>query len=306
MLSYIIRRLLVCIPTVFLVITLVFFAFQLIPGDAALIFAGEQASQEQIAQIRSDLGLDKPVFEQYSIYLQRLLKGDMGKSAITGRPVFLEIKSRFFNTVRLAVVATVVSSIFGIVFGTVSALKREKPADYVISVLSIFGISIPSFWLALLLMYFFSVKLKLLPTTGNASLKHYIMPTIVLSVYSIAFIARMTRSSLFEILGEDYVRTAREKGMKERIVIAKHVLRNALIPVITVVGLQFGYLLGGAVVTETVFAWPGLGRLLVTSVEQRDLMVVQGVLLVFATSFVLVNLLIDLLYGLVDPRIRFN
>jgi ABC-type dipeptide/oligopeptide/nickel transport system permease component len=297
---------LVCIPTVFLVITLVFFAFQLIPGDAALIFAGEQASQEQIAQIRSDLGQDKPVFEQYSIYLQRLLKGDMGKSAITGRPVFLEIKSRFFNTVRLAVVATVVSSIFGIVFGTISALKREKPADYVISVLSIFGISIPSFWLALLLMYFFSVKLKLLPTTGNASLKHYIMPTIVLSVYSIAFIARMTRSSLFEILGEDYVRTAREKGMKERIVIAKHVLRNALIPVITVVGLQFGYLLGGAVVTETVFAWPGLGRLLVTSVEQRDLMVVQGVLLVFATSFVLVNLLIDLLYGLVDPRIRFN
>jgi ABC-type dipeptide/oligopeptide/nickel transport system permease component len=297
---------LVCIPTVFLVITLVFFAFQLIPGDAALIFAGEQASQEQIAQIRSDLGLDKPVFEQYSIYLQRLLKGDMGKSAITGRPVFLEIKSRFFNTVRLAVVATVVSSIFGIVFGTISALKREKPADYVISVLSIFGISIPSFWLALLLMYFFSVKLKLLPTTGNASLKHYIMPTIVLSVYSIAFIARMTRSSLFEILGEDYVRTAREKGMKERIVIAKHVLRNALIPVITVVGLQFGYLLGGAVVNETVFAWPGLGRLLVTSVEQRDLMVVQGVLLVFATSFVLVNLLIDLLYGLVDPRIRFN
>jgi len=297
---------LVCIPTVFLVITLVFFAFQLIPGDAALIFAGEQASQEQIAQIRSDLGLDKPVLEQYSIYLQRLLKGDMGKSAITGRPVILEIRSRFFNTVKLAVVATLVSSIFGIVFGTISALKREKPADYMISVLSIFGISIPSFWLALLLMYFFSVKLKLLPTTGNASLKHYIMPTIVLSVYSIAFIARMTRSSLFEILGEDYVRTAREKGMKERIVIAKHVLRNALIPVITVVGLQFGYLLGGAVVTETVFAWPGLGRLLVTSVEQRDLMVVQGVLLVFATSFVLVNLLIDLLYGLVDPRIRFN
>jgi ABC-type dipeptide/oligopeptide/nickel transport system permease component len=297
---------LVCIPTVFLVITLVFFAFQLIPGDAALIFAGEQASQEQIAQIRSDLGLDKPVLEQYSIYLLRLVKGDMGKSAITGRPVILEIRSRFFNTVKLAVVATLVSSIFGIVFGTISALKREKPADYVISVLSIFGISIPSFWLALLLMYFFSVKLKLLPTTGNASLKHYIMPTIVLSVYSIAFIARMTRSSLFEILGEDYVRTAREKGMKERIVIAKHVLRNALIPVITVVGLQFGYLLGGAVVTETVFAWPGLGRLLVTSVEQRDLMVVQGVLLVFATSFVLVNLLIDLLYGLVDPRIRFN
>ena len=306
MLKYILRRLIICIPTVFVVITLVFFAFQLIPGDAALIFAGEQASQQQIERIRVELGLDKPAIVQYGMYLKRLVNLDLGNSAITGRPVTKEISSRFGNTVKLAVLATTVSAILGVMFGTLSALKRETPVDYTISTVSILGISIPSFWLALLLMYLFSVKLKLLPTTGNKTWKHFIMPTIVLSVYSIAFIARMTRSSLFEVLGEEYVRTARAKGQKERIVIIGHVLKNALIPVITVVGLQFGYMLGGAVVTEKIFAWPGIGRQLVTSVEQRDLMLVQGILLVFSLSFVLVNVLVDILYGLADPRIRFE
>lgn len=306
MLKFIFRRLIASIPTVFIVVTLVFFAFQLIPGDAATMFAGEQASAEQIERIRRDLGLDQPIGTQYLIYIKNLLRGYLGRSAITGRPVITEVADRFPNTVRMALLSTILSSIVGISLGTISALKRETRTEYFISAISVLGISIPSFWLGLISMYIFSVKLRWLPATGNATPKHYILPVLVLSAYSIAFITRMTRSSLHEVLGEDYVRTAREKGLKEKVVISKHVLRNALIPVVTVVGLQFGHMLGGAVVTETVFAWPGMGRLLVTAVEQRDLMVVQGVLLVFSVSFVLVNLLVDVLYSFIDPRIRYD
>ncbi len=299
MIRYILHRLLISIPTVFIVITLVFFAFQLIPGDAATMFAGEQASAEQIARIRTELGLDKPVMTQYLIYLKNLTQGNLGNSAITGRPVLKEVADRFPNTVKMATLSTIVSAILGVTLGTISALKKETIFEYLISVFSILGISIPSFWLGLILMFIFSVKLKWLPATGNSTPQHYILPVLVLSAFSLAFITRMTRSSIHEVLREDYVRTAREKGSSERRVIGKHVLKNALIPVITVIGLQFGHMLGGAVVTETVFAWPGMGRLLVTAVEQRDLMVVQGVLLVFATSFVFVNLFVDLLYGVV-------
>lgn len=306
MIRYIIRRLIACIPTILLVVTLVFFAFQLIPGDAAAIFAGEQASAEQIERIRHEMGLDKPVMEQYVIYLNRVIHGNLGRSAISGRNVLTEIQARFGKTVKLSLWAIALSSLLGITFGTLSALKRETIIDWALSVLSILGISLPSFWLGILLIYTFSIKLRLLPATGSNSAKHYVLPVIVCSFYSIAFITRMTRSALLEVLGEDYVRTARAKGLRERLVVAKHVLRNALIPVITTVGLQFGYMLGGSVVTETVFAWPGMGRLLVSSVEQRDITMVQGILLVVAACFLLVNLAVDIIYSFVDPRIRYS
>jgi ABC-type dipeptide/oligopeptide/nickel transport system permease component len=304
--SYIVRRVLISIPILFLVVTLVFFAFQLIPGDPAQMYAGEQATKEVLEKVRKDLGLDRPVLVQYVSYLQRLVQGDLGQSFITRRPVIVEIKSRFWNTVKLSIVAITFATVLGLVMGTISAVNREGRWDYFFSILSLFGISTPVFWLALLLMYFFSIRLGILPTSGNDTWRHYIMPTFCLAVFSVAFITRMTRSSLLELLGEDFVRTARAKGLTEYRVLSTHVVRNALIPIITIVGLRFGYMLGGAVITETIFAWPGMGRLLVTAVEQRDIPIVQGVLLVFATAFVVVNLSVDVIYGFVDPRIRYD
>jgi ABC-type dipeptide/oligopeptide/nickel transport system permease component len=304
--TYIVRRVLISIPILFLVVTLVFFAFQLIPGDPAQMYAGEQATKEVLEKVRKDLGLDRPVLVQYVSYLQRLVQGDLGQSFITRRPVFVEIASRFWNTVKLAIAAITFATVVGLVMGTISAVNQEGRWDYLFSVLSLFGISTPVFWLALLLMYLFSIRLGILPTSGNDSWRHYIMPTFCLAVFSVAFITRMTRSSLLDLLGEDFVRTARAKGLVERKVLTAHVLRNALIPITTIVGLRFGYMLGGAVITETIFAWPGMGRLLVTAVEQRDIPVVQGVLLVFAAAFVVVNLSVDVIYVVVDPRIRYD
>jgi len=304
--TYIFRRLIIAIPIVFLVITLVFFAFKFIPGDPALMFAGEQAAPETIERIRHEWGLDQPILVQYGVYLSKLAKLDLGISFITGRTVFTEIFERYINTVKLALPAITFAAIFGIIFGTLSAIKREGFVDYFFSVLAILGISIPVFWLALLLMYVFSIELRLLPVSGNATWKHYLMPVFCLSVYSLAVIMRMSRSNLLEQLGEDFVRTARAKGMNEFTVLFRHVMQNALIPVATVIGLQFGYMLGGAVITETIFAWPGIGRLLVLAVQQRDIPVVQGVLLVIAISFVGVNLLVDVMYGVLDPRIRYS
>ncbi|MGQ9593003.1 MAG: ABC transporter permease [Anaerolineae bacterium] len=306
MTAYLIRRVLISIPTVFLVITLVFLAFRVIPGDPAQMYAGEQATRETLEQVRKELGLDKPVHIQYVEYLKNLARGDLGRSYITRRPVVVEISTRFANTVKLSLAAISLAVITGLTMGIIAALKQERFWDYLFSVLALVGISTPVFWLALILMYVFSLQLHILPTAGNQTWKHYLMPTFCLSVYSIAFITRMTRSSLLEVFGEDFVRTARAKGLPERMVLLRHILRNALIPITTVVGLRFGYMLGGAVVTETVFAWPGMGRLLVTAVEQRDIPIVQGVLLVFGTAFVLINLVVDVLYSVIDPRIRYG
>lgn len=306
MIRYIIRRILIAIPIVFLVISLIFFAFKLIPGDPALMFAGEQASSETIERIRREWGLDQPVLVQYGAYLSRLVRLDLGTSFITGRTVLVEISERFFNTFKLALAAISFATFFGLIFGSISAVKRESFIDYLFSGLAILGISIPVFWLALLLMYVFSIQNNILPVSGDATWKHYLMPTFCLSVYSLAVITRMFRSNLLEMLGEDFVRTARAKGLGEYFVLTKHVMQNALIPVTTVVGLQFGYMLGGAVITETIFAWPGIGRLLVIAVQQRDIPVVQGVLLVIVSSFVFVNMFVDILYGVIDPRIRYE
>jgi peptide/nickel transport system permease protein len=304
--KYALRRLLIAIPILFSVVTLVFFIFRVVPGDPARMLAGEDASQEQIQRIREEWGLDDPVLIQYANYLSRIARADLGQSIMTRRPVSTEIGSRFFNTVQLAVTAIIVATVFGIFFGTVSAVKRGTVWDLFATMISLMGISIPVFWLGLLLMYLFSIQLGLLPSAGKDGWKYFIMPTITLSVFSLAFITRITRSSLLETLHEDYVRTARAKGVQEMRVLLRHALRNALLPVVTVVGLRFGYMLGGAVITEVVFAWPGLGRLLISAVGGRDIPVVQAVLLVFAASFVLVNLCVDILYAFIDPRIRYE
>ena len=304
--QYIIRRLIQVIPIVFLVATTVFFLFKLIPGDPAVVFAGEQANPETIAHVRESLGLDQPVMVQYWKYLRRLVQLDLGRSYISGMDVIEEVKIRYPNTIQLASLSILFSSVMGIMMGIASALKRERALDYILTVVALLGISIPIFWLGLILIFIFSVKLSILPIGGNSTWQHYIMPVLVLSTYSIAAILRITRSSILEVMSEDFVRTARAKGMREYLVVLRHVLRNALIPVITVVGLQFGYMLGGSIITETIFTWPGMGRLLVTAVNQRDVMVVQGVLIIFASSFVLVNLIVDLAYAVVDPRISYS
>ena len=291
-------------PILFLVVTLVFFVFQLIPGDPARIFAGEEAPQERVDQIRRDLGLDQPILVQYGRYLSRLLRGDLGQSISSRRPVVTEIRNRFGNTFSLALAAITLATVVGILLGVVSALFRGQLLDYLVTILALLGISVPVFWLGLLLMQLFSVELGWLPAAGYGTWRHYVMPTITLSVFSIAFITRMTRSSLLETIQQDYVRTARAKGVRERLVLLLHSLRNALLPITIVVGLRFGYMVGGAVITEEVFAWPGMGRLLILAVAQRDIPLVQGLLLVFASSFVLVNLLVDILYAFLDPRIR--
>ena len=305
MLSYVLRRLFLSIPTVFLVVTLVFFAFQIIPGDAARMYAGDQASVAAVEAIRVELGLDQPVGAQYLSYLKRLANGDLGTSFITRRPVTVEIGTRFANTAILAVGAITASTFLGTCMGVIAALHRGKWLDHLLSVLAVGGISIPVFWLGLLLMFLFSLRLHWLPVAGNETWRHYIMPIFCLSAYSVAFITRMTRSTVLDVLGSDYVRTAESKGLRPLIVNARHVVRNALVPLITTVGLRFGYMLGGAVVTETVFAWPGVGRLLVIAVTQRDIPVVQGILLVFASVFVLVNIIVDVLYSVADPRLSY-
>ncbi len=303
---FVARRVLASIPVLLLVVTAVFFAFQLIPGDPARAFLGPEATPATVEQLRRELGLDKPVMTQYLNYLRRLVRGDLGKSISTRRPVVEELGNPFGNTVRLSVASIIVATVIGIVLGTVAAVRQGTAVDHLASVIALLGISIPVFWLGLLLMYLFSVQLRLLPSAGYETWRHYVMPTLSLATFSLAFIARMTRSSLLEVIRQDYVRTARAKGLSEFRVVVAHALRNALLPVVIIVGLRFGYMLGGAVVTEQVFAWPGLGRLLVAAVSQRDIPLIQGILLLFATSFVAVNTAVELLYGFLEPQIRYR
>jgi ABC-type dipeptide/oligopeptide/nickel transport system permease component len=304
MLTFIIRRLVVSIPIIFLVITTVFFTFQLLPGDPVRMYLGADAPQEAVDRKRAELGLDRPIMVQYVDYLAGLARLDLGDSLFSSRSVASEISRRFWNTVQLSLAAIAVATVSGVTLGTFAAIKRGTFWDGAVSIVSIAGISIPVFWLGLLLTYLLSVQLDLLPSSGNRSWRHFIMPTITLATFSLAFITRMTRSSVLETIGQDYVRTARAKGLGERLVVARHALRNALLPIATVVGLRFGYMLGGSVIVEEIFAWPGMGRLFVSAVGQRDIPVVQGTLLVFALTFVLVNLLVDITYAFIDPRIR--
>jgi ABC-type dipeptide/oligopeptide/nickel transport system permease component len=303
MLTFVARRLLYIIPVILGVSVGVFLMIHLMPGDPARIMAGIDASDEDVRTVRRSLKLDEPIYLQYLHFMGRAAVGDFGVSFRTRRPVIDEIRTRYGNTVLLGLASMLVAILFGGLTGLISAVRRYSIFDNLSLLVSLIGVSMPTFYLGLLLMLFFSVKLGLLPLAGKESWLHVILPAITLGTPSAAVISRMVRSSLVEVLGQDYIRTARAKGLTEWAVINKHALRNAMITVVTVVGLQVGYLLGGAVVTETVFAWPGIGRLVVQSILARDFPVVQASVLILAITFVLVNLLTDVFYGVLDPRI---
>uniref|UniRef100_A0A7V4EGP9 ABC transporter permease n=1 Tax=Thermus tengchongensis TaxID=1214928 RepID=A0A7V4EGP9_9DEIN len=306
MLTYAIRRLLIAIPTLFGVVLLVFLMVRLAPGDPAVLLAGEFATPETLQAIRERYGLDRPLPEQFLLYLGALLRGDLGESARSRRPVLEELKTYFPNTVELAVAAILVALLTGIPLGILAALRPGSGLDLGVMTLALLGVSMPVFWFGLLAILIFSVNLGWFPVAGKGTLAHLVLPAVTLGVNATALLARMTRGTLLEVLSQDYIRTARAKGLRERVVVFKHALRNALIPVVTVAGLEFGSLLAGAVITETIFAWPGLGQLLVGSILARDYPVVQGAVLLVATSFILVNLLVDLLYAWIDPRVRYD
>jgi ABC-type dipeptide/oligopeptide/nickel transport system permease component len=304
--AYVLRRLALALLTLVGVTVVIFLLIRLIPGDPARLIAGLLASDEDVQRLRVELGLTQPLHVQYLIFFTGLLHGNLGSSAATRAPVLDEIALRLRPTVLLAVCSIVVATIGGLVAGIVSATRRYSVLDYLAMTVATFGVSIPVFWLGLMLMLLFAVYLHWLPAGGYGRPAHFILPTLALAAFSTGIIARMTRSSLLETFNQDYVRTARAKGVPWPGVVLRHALKNALIPVLTVIGLQFGALLGGAVLTETTFAWPGMGRLLVNSISSRDYPVIQGLVLVFAAMFALVNLVVDLLYAYVDPRIHYG
>ena len=306
MLQHIARRLLYLIPIFFGVTFISFSILQLSPGDPAELLAGEDATQKDIDAIRQRYGLDKPFLVQYVVYIKNVSHGDLGTSLRTQRTVIREVLARYPATIELAGVSVIIASIIGFFTGIIAANHQNSFFDYGSMVVSLFGISMPIFWLGLMAMLVFAVMLGWFPAVGRGTLAHLVLPAISLGANSAAVIARMTRSSLLEVIRQDYIQTARAKGLAERVVLYKHAVRNALIPVITVMGMQFGYLLSGSVLTETVFAWHGVGRLMVQSIYARDYPVVQGAILLVAINFMLVNLFVDVLYAYINPRIRLE
>ncbi|MCC3649410.1 MULTISPECIES: nickel ABC transporter permease [Bacillaceae] len=306
MLMFILRRILQTIPVIIGVTFVVFFIMQLVPGDPAVLLAGEGASKETIEAIREQLGLNQPLYIQYFEYLANVFKGDLGVSLKNSQPVLDEILVRLPITIELAFFSIIITIVLGMAAGIISAVKPYSLTDVSVMLVALLGISLPSFWFGLMLMYFFSVKLQILPVAGWDSLLHVILPAITLGAGGAAIVARMTRSSMLEVIRQDYIRTARAKGLRERIIIYKHALRNALIPVITVVGLQFGALLGGTVLVESIFAINGLGRMIVDAIRMRDLPMVQGGVLFASLIFVVVNLFVDVFYRFFNKRIELN
>jgi peptide/nickel transport system permease protein len=334
MMRYLFKRVLTVIPVLLGVSMLVFGFVRLIPGDPALVMLGERATPESVEQVREQLGLNRPVYQQYLIFLGNAVRGDLGTSILRREPVAQELARRFPATVELAMSAILIALIIGIPAGIISAIRRGSVFDISSMLVALTGVSMPIFWLGLMLIFLFAVVLHLLPTGGRMpagmrvepitnfmlidtllagnipafgqAVRHLILPAIALATIPMAIIARMTRSSMLESLGNDYTRTAHAKGLRERNVVGRHVLRNAWLPIITVVGLQVGRLLSGAILTETVFSWPGIGRWLVEAIYARDYPIVQGVTLFIAVLFVAVNVLVDVLYAVVDPRIRFD
>ncbi|HSM75272.1 MAG TPA: ABC transporter permease [Desulfobacterales bacterium] len=331
MLAYITRRVLILIPTLLGVSVLVFLMLHLTPGDPAELLLGERATDSALQGIREHLGLDKPLHVQYGMFLKRLLKGDLGETIWTRQKVWHEVKQRFPATIELSIAALAISCFFGILLGIVSATRQYSVFDYLSMVGALVGVSMPIFWLGLVFMLIFSLELGWLPLSGRLSigielqtitnfyvldalltrnwvalrdvLWHLIMPAVTLSTIPTAIVARMTRSSMLEVLRQDYIKTAKAKGLSGFTVTFKHAFRNALIPVVTTIGLQFGVLLGGAILTETIFAWPGVGKWMYDAVMQRDYMVIQGGTLFIAAIFVVINLMVDVLYAVINPRI---
>jgi peptide/nickel transport system permease protein len=306
MARYLLPRLLLTIPVLLGVATLVFALIHLVPGDPAQSMLGEGASEQEIAQLRHRLGLDRPLLEQYGAFLGGAVRGDLGTSFRYGTPVAREIRDRLFRTFQLAFAAMAVAILFAIPLGIAAAVFRGTAIDYAAMTLALVGISMPNFWLGPLLAILFAVYLGWLPVAGTGTLWHLVLPAVTLGAALAAILARMTRASLLEELRELYVVAARARGLSRLRAVVRHAFRNSLIPVVTIIGLQFGAVLTGTIITETIFAWPGVGRLLIQSITYRDYPLVQGCILFIAITYVLMNLLTDLTYGFLDPRIRYE
>lgn len=307
MIGFIQRRLLLAIPTVFAVSVAVFLMLHLIPGDPASIYLGENlATPERLERIRHEMGLDRPIHVQYLDFLGRALQGDLGRSLQNDRPVALELAERLPRTAELAAAAFVVSVVFGVSLGILSALRHNTWVDTFAMLVALVGVSMPIFWLGLIAILVFSIHFAWFPVTGQHGIASLVLPATVLGIVSSATLARLVRSSMLEVLRHEYVTTARAKGLRERLVVRRHVFKNALIPVATVLGLEVGSLMSGAVITETVFARPGIGKLIVDSIQSKDFTVVQGAVLFVAVTYVVVNLVVDVSYAFLDPRIRVS
>jgi glutathione transport system permease protein len=313
MLGFIFRRLLMAIPVLVGVSILVFLIVHLAPGDPAEIVAGPTAPQDVVEDVRRQLGLDQPFYVQYGLYVSRAVQGDLGRSLVTRRSVSEEIRRTFPNTLELVIVSSVWSILAAIPLGVLAAVKRNSIFDKLSMAIALFGISFPIFFIGLIVLWVFAAYLGWLPISGRGGSlltldgwRHIALPAFTLGYFQVAALARVIRSSMLEVLGQDFVRTARAKGLKQRTVVYRHALRNAMMPAVTVIGIQFGILLGGAVVTETIFSWPGVGRMIVGAINYRDFPMVQGPILVLAAAFVLINLLVDLTYAILDPRIRYQ
>lgn len=292
--------------TLFIVVTLVFFLVRMIPGDPARLIAGDQATLEDVENVRESLGLNKPVGEQYISYITGILHGDLGTSMRTKRPISEELEVRYPNTLKLTLVAITWSVFVGILLGVWSSRHRSGWQDYTGMTIAVSGISLPNFWIGFMLISLFAVKLKWFPSTGADSFKSFILPGLTLGTNIMAILARFTRSSMIEQLKEDYIRTGRSKGIGEGSITWRHAFRNSMISVVTVVGMQFGFLLGGSVVTEAVFAFNGMGQLLVTSVAFRDYPCIQSLILIFSLHFIVINFIVDMLYAVLDPEIQLS
>jgi len=303
---YIIRRLLLMIPVLMGVSLIVFSLVRLIPGDPAELLLGEDYTQEAAEELRAEWGLDKPIYIQYLFFLKQLLHGDLGDSIRSGRPVTQELLERFKNTVQLAILAVILASVIGISAGIIAGTRPFSLIDSLTMVGAVAGVSMPVFWLGLMLIYLFAVNLNWLPAVGIGGIKHLILPGITLSAFTMATIARQSRSSMLEVMEQDYITTARSKGLTESRIIRRHAIKNAMIPIITVQGVMIGRLLGGSIVTETVFAYPGMGKLLIDGIVGRDYPIVQGAILFYALSFSMINLIVDLTYVFFDPRIVYD
>jgi peptide/nickel transport system permease protein/oligopeptide transport system permease protein len=306
MLSVLLRRLLLAIPTLFGVLVVVFLLLYVAPGDPVQEMVGERADPATMARLRHELHLDRPLPEQFAHYAGGVLRGDLGRSFITRRSIARDVTERFPKTLMLAAAAMALASITGITLGVLSARNPGGWLDRLALGGAYLGISFPVYWVGLLLVLLFAVTLRWLPASGYGGVKYLVLPALALGMRSIAFLARVTRSAMLEVLGGDFVRTARAKGLAERAVVLRHGLRNALIPVITVLGLDFGYYLTGSILTETIFSWPGLGRYVVNAISRRDLPAIQGSVLFLSGVFVLVNLLTDVAYAKADPRVRYD
>jgi ABC-type dipeptide/oligopeptide/nickel transport system permease component len=304
--AFIIRRLALSIPTLIGVMIVVFLLLYVAPGDPVQDMVGERADAETIARLRKELHLDEPVLKQFTLYAGGVLKGDLGRSYITQRPIIRDIRERFPKTLLLAGTAMLLASVLGITIGVLSARNPGGWFDRLSLGFAYLGISFPVYWVGLILILIFAVTLKWLPPSGYGGIKYLILPALALGSRSIAFLARVTRSAMLDVLSGDFVRTARAKGLKERAVIVRHALRNALIPIVTVLGLDFGYYLTGSILTETIFSWPGIGRYVVNAISRRDLPAINGSVLFLSVVFVLVNLLTDLAYAKADPRVAYG